>query len=125
LHIWDDRKQVAPITLDFKTSVLSVRLSKTRIVVALQNSVHVYEFGSPPQRISVFETADNPHGLVCLGSNTLAFPGRSSGKVQLVELPSGNVSIIPAHTSALRAMDLSRDDEILATAGETVSSYIF
>lgn len=117
--IWDDAKQKAAITLELKTAVLRVRLTKQRIVVALQNSVHIYAFSSPPTKTSVFETADNPLGLCCLGSKLVAFPGRSPGKVQLVELDSGNVSIIPAHTSALRAMDLSADGQVLATASET------
>lgn len=117
--IWDDAKQRTAITLELKTAVLRVRLTKSRIAVALQNSVHLYNFSSPPEKSSVFETAENPLGLVCLGTKTVAFPGRSPGKVQLVELASGNVSIIPAHTSALRALDLSRDGAYLATASET------
>ena len=117
--IWDDARQKPAITLELKTAVLRVRLTKQRIVVALQNSVHLYAFSSPPTRTSVFETADNPLGLCCLGTKVVAFPGRSPGKVQLVELDSGNVSIIPAHSSALRAMDLSSDGTLLATASET------
>ncbi|PGH09981.1 SVP1-like protein 2 [Blastomyces parvus] len=119
LIIWDDAKQRAVITLEFRTSVLHVRLSKSRIVVALHNSVHVFAFSIPPQKLSVFETADNPHGLICVGSKLLAFPGRSPGQVQLVELETGNVSIIPAHSSPLRAIHLSPNGEVLATAGET------
>ena len=117
--IWDDLKKKPAITLDFKTSVLRVRLSKSRIIVALQNSVHIYAFSAPPQKLSVFETADNPLGLCCLGAKRVAFPGRSHGQIQMVELESGNVSIIPAHSTPLRAMDLSPDGEYLATASET------
>ena len=51
----------------------------------------------------------------------MAFPGRTPGQVQMVEIGTGNVSIIPAHGSPLRAMDLSPNGEILATASETVS----
>ncbi|KAJ5913311.1 SVP1-like protein 2 [Penicillium tannophilum] len=119
LIIWDDAKQKAAITLEFRTSVLGVRLSKSRIVVALLNSIHVFAFSTPPQKLSVFETSDNPLGLACLGQNVLAFPGRSPGQVQLIELETGNISIIPAHSSALRAMALSPDGEVLATASET------
>ncbi|KAJ5785890.1 SVP1-like protein 2 [Penicillium pulvis] len=119
LIIWDDAKQKAAITLEFRTSVLGVRLSKSRIVVALLNSIHVFAFSTPPQKLSVFETSDNPLGLACLGQKVLAFPGRSPGQVQLIELETGNISIIPAHSSALRAMALSPDGEVLATASET------
>lgn len=52
------------------------------------------------------------------------FPGRTPGQVQLVELATGNVSIIPAHSSSLRAIDISRDGDILATASETVSKFL-
>lgn len=117
--IWDDAKQKVAITLELKTAVLRVRLTKSWIAIAIHNSIHLYKFSSPPEKTAVFETVDNPLGLCCLGNRLVAFPGRSPGKVQLVELASGNVSIIPAHTSALRAMDLSADGQLLATASET------
>ena len=117
----DDAKQKAVITLEFRTSVLGVRLSKSRIVVVLLNSIYIFAFSVPPQKISVFETTDNPLGMACLGKKLLAFPGRSPGQVQLIELQTGNVSIIPAHSSPLRAMALSPDGEVLATASESVS----
>lgn len=120
LIIWDDAKQKAVITMEFRTSVLRVRLSKSRIIVALLNSIHIFAFSNPPQKLSVFETSDNPLGLICLGKKLLTFPGRSPGQVQLVELETGNVSIIPAHSNPLRAMDLSPDGEVLATASEAV-----
>ncbi|EER27871.1 Phosphatidylinositol 3,5-bisphosphate-binding protein [Coccidioides posadasii str. Silveira] len=119
LIIWDDAKQKAAITLEFRTSVLRVRLTRSRVVVALHNSVHVFAFSVPPQKLSVFETVDNPLGLLCLGQQLLAFPGRSPGQVQVVELETGNVSIIPAHSSPLRALTLSSDGALLATASET------
>jgi WD repeat-containing protein 45 len=118
--IWDDAKQKAAISLEFRTAVRRVRLSRTRIVVVLQNSVHVYVFSSPPEKVSVFETADNPFGLCCLSTKLLAFPGRTPGQVQLVETETGNVTIVPAHSSSLRAIEISPDGELMATASETV-----
>lgn len=115
-------KQRPAITLEFRTSVLGVRLSKTRIVVVLLNTIHIFAFSTPPEKLSAFETWDNPLGLACLGEKLLAFPGRSPGKVQVIELETGNVTIIPAHESPLRAMALSPDGEVLATASEAVSS---
>ncbi|CAI7648649.1 unnamed protein product [Penicillium manginii] len=119
LVIWDDAKQKAAITLEFQTSVLGIGLSKSRIVVALLNSIHVFAFATEPKKLSFYETCDNPLGLVCLGEKVLAFPGKSAGQVRLVELTTGNISIIPAHSSPLRAMALGRDGEVLATASET------
>ena len=90
--------------------------------MALQNSIHMYAFSSPPEKLSVFETADNLYGLSCLGSKIVAFPGTASGRVQLVEIDTGNVSIIAAHGAPLRALELSPDGQVLATASETVST---
>jgi WD repeat-containing protein 45 len=120
--IWDDAKQKAAISLEFRTTVRRVRLSRTRIIVVLQNSVHVYVFSSPPEKVSVFETADNPLGLCCLSAKLLAFPGRTPGQVQLVETETGNVTIVPAHSSSLRAIEISPDGELMATASETVNA---
>ena len=117
--IWDDAHQKAVIALEFRSAVLRVRISKSRIVIALLNSIHIYTFTLPPEKLSVFETADNPSGLSCLGSSLIAFPGRTPGQVQMVEIATGNVSIIPAHSSPLKALDLSPNGEILATASET------
>jgi WD40 repeat protein len=119
--IWDDAKEKVVIQIPVLTTVRGVKLSRTHIVVALQNSVRVYKFQTPPDLWAVFETADNPLGLCCLTAKTIAFPGRTPGQVQLVELSTGNVSIIPAHGSALRVIDISLDGEVLATASETVN----
>lgn len=119
LIIWDDAKQVAAVTLEFHSQVLQTRLSRSQILVALLNSISLYAFSSPPKQVSSFETADNPSGLCCLGSKIIAFPGRTPGQVQVVEIGTGNVSIIPAHGSPLKAMVLSPNGEILATASET------
>ena len=118
--IWDDGKQKVAITLELRTIVFRVRLSRSKIVIALQNSIHIFEFCSPPKKTFVFETADNFSGLCCLGSGIVAFLGQTPGKVQLVELNTGNVSIIPAHDTPIRAMDLSPNGELLATASERV-----
>ncbi|KAI4265291.1 MAG: hypothetical protein L6R35_007143 [Caloplaca aegaea] len=118
--IWDDAKQLPVVTLEFNSQVFQARLSRSQILVALLNSVSLYAFSSPPKKVSSFETADNPSGLCCLGAKIVAFPGRTPGQVQIVEIGTGNVSIIPAHSSPLKAMTLSPNGEILATASETV-----
>ncbi|KAL8884280.1 MAG: hypothetical protein Q9215_007633 [Flavoplaca cf. flavocitrina] len=119
LIIWDDAKQFAAVTLEFPTQVLQSRLSRSQILIALHNTISLYAFSSPPRKVSSFETADNPSGLCSLGSKIIAFPGRTPGQVQMVEIGSGNVSIIPAHGTPLKAMTLSPNGEILATASET------
>lgn len=101
------------------SSVRGVQLGREHIAVVLQNSVRVYSFSKPPVLKHIYETADNHAGLCCMSESKLAFPGRTVGQIQLVELNTGNVSIIPAHSSSLRAIKLSPDGELLASASET------
>jgi WD40 repeat protein len=117
--IWDDLKGKTALEITALTAVRGVQLGRERIAVVLQNSVRVYSFAKPPNLLHVYETADNLLGLCCLSERQLAFPGRTSGQIQLVELSTGNVSIIPAHSSSLKAMSFSPDGELLASASDT------
>ncbi|KAK4074491.1 uncharacterized protein Triagg1_5087 [Trichoderma aggressivum f. europaeum] len=117
--IWDDMKGKVALEISALTPIRGMQLSRDRIVVVLQNSVRVYSFSKPPELLHVYETADNLLGLCCLSDKKLAFPGRTTGQIQIVEIATGNVSIIPAHSSALKAIQLSTDGELLASASET------
>lgn len=116
--IWNDDSQRKSSTLEFRSIVKNVRITRNRIIVALMNSVHVYAFSQPPERLHVFDTTDNPRGLVEMSNKHLIFPGRTQGHIQVLDLPSGNVSIIPAHASALAALAISPAGDILASASE-------
>lgn len=117
--IWDDVKSKVALEIAALTPVRGIQLSRTHIIVVLQNSVRVYSFAKSPNLLHVYETADNLFGLCCLSDKQVVFPGRTAGQVQVVELATGSVSIIPAHGSPLRALQLSPDGEVLATASET------
>lgn len=112
-------KELVVVSLEFPTAVQRVRVSRSRIIVTLLNSVNVFKFSATPEKLSSFETANNPYGLCCLGKDLVVFPGRTPGQVQLVRLSDNIVSIIPAHTAPLSAIALSPDGEVLATASES------
>ncbi|EQL01862.1 WD repeat domain phosphoinositide-interacting protein [Ophiocordyceps sinensis CO18] len=117
--VWDDMKGKVALEIAALSPIRSVRLARERIVVVLQTSVRVYSFAKPPDLLHIYETAENCLGLCCLSENKAAFPGRTPGQVQLVDLVTGSVNIIPAHSSALKALQLSCDGELLASASET------
>jgi WD40 repeat protein len=83
-----------------------------------KGTVGIYKLKTPPVKIADYETANNPFGLCCLGKNLVVFPGLSLGQLRVFDLNTHNVSIIPAHNSPLRAIALSRDEEMVATASE-------
>lgn len=119
LIVWDESKSKDALEISALTPVRGVQLSKERIVVVLQNSVRVYKFAKPPSLVAAYETANNPLGLCYLSQRRIAFPGRTAGHIQILEIATGNVSIIPAHSAAIRALQVSPDGELLATASET------
>lgn len=118
--LWDEAKQKGGIEITTLTPVRAVRISQGRVVVVLQNCVQTYNL-KQGKMTAEYETADNLGGLCCMSSKQIAFPGCTSGQVQIVEILTGNVSIIPAHSTALRALTFSRDGELLATASDQVS----
>ncbi|KAI1184493.1 WD40 repeat-like protein [Nemania serpens] len=116
--IWDDSKGKVAFEIAALTAVRGVQITKTRVAVVQQNSVRLYAFEKPPKPVAKYETADNLLGLCCLTDKYLVFPGRTPGHVQVVQLATDSVSILPAHSSTLRALQLSADGELLATASE-------
>lgn len=68
------------------------------------------------------KTVPNPYGLCCLGKTRIAFLGQSMGQIWVVDLPEngqrGDNRIIPAHTGTLRALCMSKDEQLIATASE-------
>lgn len=119
--IWNDGSRKKIITLEFRSSVKRVRLSRTKIVVFLKNAVNYYSFAQPPEKLGTCETIDNPKGLGVLSTKHIAFPGRTQGHVQVLDIHSKNISIIPAHTSALAALCISPRGDFIATASEQVN----
>ncbi|KAL1794419.1 hypothetical protein ACET3X_007840 [Alternaria dauci] len=118
VQIWNDKTERFTTSVEFKTPVQRVRLSQTHMIVALLNSICIYKMKVPLAKTAEYETVNNPFGLCELGTNIVAFPGRAAGQVKIYHLHTGNVSIIPAHESPLRAIGISRAGDLIATASE-------
>lgn len=143
--IWDDLKVKEALTLNFFSNVLNILLSRTRIIVVLNNKIFIHSFSSPPKNLKTYETFDNPLGLAVLScgvhfdgysnssGNTsansghlqiLAFPARVQGQIQIVDISNNGkefnaVSIVKAHKSKIHCLAINKNGTMLASASET------
>lgn len=109
--------------LNFKTSILAVRLSRKRFVVVLQDRTFVYDLNSTTI-LEEIETVPNTKGLCAFAPNSeecyLALPASTSKGSALVYKASEPELIcqIDAHQAPLAAMVFSLSGMYLATASE-------
>lgn len=94
--IHDDHQARVIGDLAFRQVVLSVRMRKDAIAVALRDRVYVYQLANLALRDKIY-TADNPHGLLCLSTNikdmVLACPSVTTGHVR-VELYGSRKTLV-------------------------------
>eukprot|EP00607_Mallomonas_marina_P009641 CAMPEP_0182419600 /NCGR_PEP_ID=MMETSP1167-20130531/4016_1 /TAXON_ID=2988 /ORGANISM="Mallomonas Sp, Strain CCMP3275" /LENGTH=453 /DNA_ID=CAMNT_0024594601 /DNA_START=1 /DNA_END=1362 /DNA_ORIENTATION=+ len=108
--------------LPFSSSVLSLRMNKSRLIVVLETHIHLYDLEGLTC-LQVLATSKNTDGLIALtreDSSIMALPGPSVGDVILYDcIALRLLSQILAHKSALVAMEFNRSGSILATASQT------
>lgn len=117
------------LDLDMSEPILGMRLTPSYFVVILEDRVVCLDYiqstkddsAQPGVVRGIYDTARNPYALCCISGDTMILPGLTSGQVQLLGLTDKRKRVMPAHDAPLRQIALSRDGEILATAGEKVS----
>ncbi|KAM0756265.1 hypothetical protein T439DRAFT_283151 [Meredithblackwellia eburnea MCA 4105] len=143
---WDDKLGKTVAELEFREDVRGLAARRDRLIVVLRRRVLIFVLAeglTGVWREGVYDTTDNPTGVVALateeGSSLLAFPGRQPGQVQIVRLPPldtqtpplppppshdptttpfPSVSIILAHTSTISALATTPSGSLIATASE-------
>jgi hypothetical protein len=118
VQIFNDATDKVTTSLEFKTTIQRVRVTKQHLVVVLLNSVGIYDMKIPPVKIAEYETVNNPFGLCALGEGVLVFPGILPGQLKFFNLASGRIGIISTHDAPLRALAVSQNGDMVATASE-------
>lgn len=117
--IWDDQQSCCIGELSFRSQVLSVKLRRDRIVVALEHKVYVYNFADLKLLLQI-DTVANPKGLCAISSTAnsvvLACPSLIKGQVRLDLHGTKKPKFISAHDSNLACLVLTLDGGLLATA---------
>lgn len=119
--LYDTTRHAEVATIKTSQPVVRVELGPQYIAAVLDRAVLLYKHQPKIEKVASYETTSNPLGLCCLGLRVLVFPGRSPGQLQIVDLSDLSVSIVPAHSSTLRALDLSPSEDLVASASDKVS----
>lgn len=133
-------------SIEFSSPVLGLTARRDKLVVVLLNRVILFNLSPGHDRAveqeGEWDTCDNPKGLVSLAthpaSTLLIFPGRQFGQVQVVQLPGFDpyqasappvhpprqapyptTTILLAHTTALAALTITPNGQLIATASVT------
>ncbi|XP_030852738.1 WD repeat domain phosphoinositide-interacting protein 4 [Strongylocentrotus purpuratus] len=124
--IWDNLKKKFILEFTFPALVLSVRLTRERLIVALRTKVYVYSFPDNPQKLMAIDTRPNPNGILeaCPTSDhpLIVFPGHKSGSIQLVDLSlaqpgkSSAPITINAHQGDIHCIAINQEGSLVATA---------
>eukprot|EP00743_Colponemidia_sp_Colp-15_P006191 GILK01006657.1.p1 GENE.GILK01006657.1~~GILK01006657.1.p1 ORF type:complete len:397 (-),score=34.65 GILK01006657.1:89-1165(-) len=123
LIVWNTAESKCICELNFLTSILSVRLNRRRLVVVLENKVHIFDLNSM-KLLHVMDTAANPKGLCALSSavenNFLAFPAsNTTGDLFLFDTSNLHaLNVIQAHQNLLSAFQFNTTGTLLATSSE-------
>ena len=123
--IWDYKKDELGVSVgDGGSLPLRVCISNQYYAPVCDNGVALFklaesmdDFG-PDSLVGSYPTSDNPHAIAVMGRHFFIFPGISTGMIQIVDLASRKSAIINAHTTAIRAIALSKDEELVATASD-------
>lgn len=121
--VWDASKDTGSTDIETMTPIRAVKIIPGQIFLALQNSVQVHSFNRGAL-LHKYQTANNLGGILCVSDRQVAFPARVAGQIMIVELTTGNVSMILGHDAPLRVLSFSQDGDMLASASEKVSSLL-
>jgi len=108
----------------YTSKVLAVRLNRARLIVCLEESLYIHNIRDMKVLHTIRETPPNKGGLCALSADSdncyLAYPGHSSvGELQIFDaLNLASMSMIPAHTGQLAAIQFSPTGTGIATASD-------
>lgn len=124
LRICHFKKGTEICNYSYSNSILCVKLNRSRLVVCLEDSLHIHNIRDMKVMHTIRETPPNPNGLCSLSTNSdncyLAYPGSSTvGEVQIFDaINLHSKTMIVAHESPLAALAFSHQGTRIATASE-------
>jgi len=123
LQIMNTKRETEICQLNFVKTILAVRLNRKRLVVFLEDKVHIYDI-TTMKLMHAVDTPPNPRGIGALSPNSdnnlLAYPASSTvGEVLIFDaLNLQAVTIVSAHKTAVSTMAFNFTGTLLATSSD-------
>jgi autophagy-related protein 18 len=120
LQLYNSSEMAQICEVNFASTILSVRLSKHRLVVVLRTKIHIFDVQSM-KILRTIDIDDNPHGLCAMSyredSCLLAFPkAAASGDIIIYDaLHLHPLSVVKAHKSSIGYLQFNEQGSLLAT----------
>jgi len=125
--VWDDYQAKSIAELEFATDIRGLKLRQERLLVALDNSIFVYNFKDLSYLLQ-FSTYSNPTGLVMMNLNQPIlelFPAHAQGslvlrteKIDEKGDASASERTVIAHNGPLACIATTFDGKLVATASD-------
>jgi len=118
--LWDDKTEKCVGELSFKFPVRSVKLHKEKIVVALDNRVHIYRF-SDLELLDAIDTCENPQGLCDITTTDyliIVCPDTRKGAIRVINYENNRSIAHLVHESPISAIAITRDGKLTAAGLE-------
>lgn len=125
LRVCHFKKNSEICTYSYPDTILSVKLSRQRLVVVLRQNLYIHNIRDMKVMHTIRDTPKNPGGLCALSPDNdngfLAYPGSNqNGEIQVFDAVNLKaVAVIPAHESPLAALAFNGAGTKLASASAT------
>jgi len=126
VQIWNTKNNTQLQEMSFDYAVLAVRMNMKRLVVVLENRLHIHDLKTL-KSLMIVHTEPNKKGLCALSPNNddmehclMAYPqGPTTGEVVFYDALNLQIQTIkPAHQAPLAGLVFSLDGKLLASASE-------
>ena len=121
LMVYNTKRNSFICQLDYNSLILSFKLNKKRLVVALEESVSIYDMANC-ELLKTLSTNPNPNAIIALSpasNSLLAYLQSNSGSISIYDSDLlAPVSTINAHRNNITAMNFNFDGTMLATASD-------
>ena len=121
VRLYNTKNKQELCRLNFKSTVLNVKMNKCRLVICVENKLHIFDLINNMKQIYEISTYSNPFGIFDLccddDNNLLSYPDKSKqGSIGILDAYNlQKRTIIEAHDNSLQNISFNPDGNYLCS----------